>query len=264
AVTVGLTVYGFFMARGKIRIHRLAVPIENFPADHEGFTIAQISDLHVGPTIKEGFVRRVVEMVNDLAPDMIAVTGDLVDGSVPRLRKHVSPLADLTSRYGTFYVTGNHEYYSGALPWIGEVKRLGMQVLLNEHKVIEQCSQKIVIGGVTDYTAGGFIASHRSDPEKAFEGSPEGAVRILLAHQPKSVFEAARAGVKLQLSGHTHGGQYFPGNLFVPLQQPFVKGLHRFEDTQIFVHTGTGYWGPPIRVGTSAEIALIRLVAAGD
>ncbi|MCB1167639.1 MAG: metallophosphoesterase, partial [Leptospiraceae bacterium] len=165
----------------------------------------------------------------------------------------------MQSRHGTFYVTGNHEYYAGALPWIAEVKRLGMEVLLNEHRIVHRQGAQLSIGGVTDFNAGGFYREHKSDPQKAFENSPEGVVRILLAHQPRSIQAAAKAGVHLQLSGHTHGGQFFPGNLFVPLQQPFVKGLHRFQNTQIFVHSGTGYWGPPLRVGTNAEIALIRL-----
>ncbi|HBS06484.1 MAG TPA: serine/threonine protein phosphatase [Leptospiraceae bacterium] len=259
-LTGGLTVYGYFKARGLVKINRVNVPIDDLPADLDGFTIAQISDLHVGPTIKEKFVTKVVDMVNSLNADMVAITGDLVDGSVPKLRKHVQPLADLRSRYGTFYVTGNHEYYSGALQWIGEARRLGMTVLLNDHQILEHNSARIAIGGVTDYTAGSFYPNHRSDPQKAFENSPEGVIRILLAHQPKSIFKAVEAGIHLQLSGHTHGGQFFPGNLFVPLQQPMVRGLHRYESAQVFISCGTGYWGPPLRVGTSSEIALITLV----
>ena len=220
SLTTGLTVYGFFQARGKIRINRVTVSLPELPKDLEGFTIAQITDLHVGPTIKEQFVRRVVEATNALEPDIVAVTGDLVDGSVARLRKHVAPLAELTSSYGTYYVTGNHEYYSGALQWIAEAKRLGMNVLMNEHKLIHHGGGRIAIGGVTDYTAGSFIPGHKSDPEKAFANCPSEAVRLLLAHQPKSIFAALKAGIDLQISGHTHGGQYFPGNLFVPLQQP--------------------------------------------
>lgn len=267
ALTVGLTLYGFYNARARIRISRVTVSIEELPPGLEGFTIAQISDLHVGPTIKEGFVRSVVNMVNGLSPDLIAITGDMVDGSVPKLRKHVAPLADLRSKHGTYYVTGNHEYYSGALQWVGEAKRLGMEVLLNEHRLIEhkstgqQCA-RMVIGGVTDYTAGGFIASHASDAQKAFLDSPESVPRILLAHQPRSIFAALKVGIDLQISGHTHGGQYFPGNLFVPLQQPVVKGLHRFDRAHLYVSCGTGYWGPPLRVGTSSEIALIQLTGA--
>ncbi|MEQ8350824.1 MAG: metallophosphoesterase [Leptospiraceae bacterium] len=263
-LTGGLTIFGYFQARGRIKIVRVSVPISNLPREFVGFTIAQISDLHVGPTIKERFVRKVVEKTNELNPDLIAITGDLIDGSVPRLRKHVQPLADLRSEQGTFYVTGNHEYYSGALQWIGETKRLGMNVLLNEHKVIRRGKAQIVMGGVTDYNAGSFIAGHSSNPQRAFQDSPEEAIRILLAHQPRSIQAAAEAKTHLQLSGHTHGGQYFPGSLFVPLQQPFVKGLHRYKNTLIFVSCGTGYWGPPLRVGTSSEIALIRLERAGN
>lgn len=260
--TGGLTFYGFFQARKRLKIETVEVPIKDLPREFEGFTIAQITDLHVGPTIKQGFVEHVVKLTNSINPDIIAVTGDLVDGSVARLRQHVAPLKDLKSKHGTFFVTGNHEYYSGVAQWIGEAKRLGMQVLLNEHKTINRKGKELVIAGVTDFHGGDFLESHRTDPHQSLINAPKKAIKILLAHQPKSVFEAVKAGFHLQLSGHTHGGQFFPGNLFVPLQQPFVKGLHKLDELFVYVSCGTGYWGPPLRLGTRSEISQIKLVRA--
>ena len=193
-----------------------------------GFTIAQISDLHVGPTIKRAYVEAVVDAVNALDVDMIAVTGDVVDGSVKQLAPHTEPLSRLASRHGSFFVTGNHEYYSGASAWIAEMRRLGLRVLVNEHVVLKHDGAAVVVAGVTDYSTRRFDSAHRSDPVAALAGAPRAAaVKLLLAHQPRSAFEAAPAGFDLQLSGHTHGGQFFPWNFFVRLQQPFTAGLHR-------------------------------------
>ncbi|RZL93500.1 MAG: metallophosphoesterase, partial [Variovorax sp.] len=237
----------------------------------QGFTIAQLSDIHVGPTIKGGYIHRIVEAVNKLGADVVAITGDLVDGSVAELRDHIAPLGGLRARHGTYVVTGNHEYYAGAPAWIAELRRIGLRVLLNEHVVLRQDtpgrstgdSEALVLAGVTDYTAGHFDAAQASDPEGALAGAPTGSTtRVLLAHQPRSAPAAAEAGYQLQLSGHTHGGQFFPWNLFVPLQQPFTAGLHRLKDMWVYVSRGTGYWGPPKRFGAPSEITLLRLVRA--
>jgi predicted MPP superfamily phosphohydrolase len=229
----------------------------------EGFTIVQISDLHVGPTIRRRFMRRVVRAINRLEPDVVAITGDLVDGTVPELGAEVAPLGDLAPRVGSYFVTGNHEYYSGVHPWLGELKRLGIRVLLNEHVVIERGGAKLVLAGVTDYSAGHFDAAHRSDPVAALAGAPaDAAMRVLLAHQPRSAPAAAQAGFDLQVSGHTHGGQFLPWNFFVRFQQPFTAGLHRIGQLRVYVSRGTGYWGPPKRFGAPSEITRIRLVRA--
>jgi len=196
---------------------------------------------------------------------MVAVTGDLVDGSVSDLAPHVAPLADLSSRHGTFFVTGNHEYYSGALAWIAELERLGVRVLLNEHVVLEHDSASLVVAGVADEGAHRFDPSHRSDCQAAIEGAPAHAtIRLLLAHQPRAALAAAEAGFHLQLSGHTHGGQFFPWNFFVRFQQPFTAGLHRLRDLWVYTSRGTGYWGPPKRFGAPSEITCLRLVASGS
>lgn len=255
-----ITFIGFLMARGVAGVRHVDVRVEALHDDLEGFTIAQVTDLHVGPTIKGDFVQRVVDRVNALEADMIALTGDLVDGPVHALAPHTAPLAGLQSRYGTYAVTGNHEYYSGAPAWISELRRLGVNVLLNEHVVIEHGEARLALAGVTDYSAHHFHPEHRSDPMRALSGAPADAVRVLLAHQPRTAPHAEAAGAHLQISGHTHGGQFWPWNLFVRLQQPFTAGLHRLEGMWIYISRGTGYWGPPMRFGAPSEITHIRLV----
>jgi predicted MPP superfamily phosphohydrolase len=257
-----ITLIGYAMARRVARVVEVEIPVEDLPEPLEGFTIAQISDLHVGPTIRRPFIEKVVERVNRLQADMVAITGDLVDGSVGELSHHTQPLAELESRHGTYVVTGNHEYYSGAHAWIGELRRLGARVLLNEHIVIDHDGGTLAIAGVTDWSAHHFDPSHRSDPERAAEGAPEHATKVLLAHQPRSAIQAAGLGYHLQLSGHTHGGQFWPWNFFVRLQQPFTAGLERLDRMWIYISRGTGYWGPPMRFGVPSEITRIRLVRA--
>jgi predicted MPP superfamily phosphohydrolase len=255
------TLVGVFNARRRARVRRVDVPIAGLPAQLHGFSIAQITDLHVGATIKRRYLERVVDAVNALDADVIAVTGDLADGSVRELGWHTEPLARLAARHGVYFVTGNHEYYSGVHDWVREVRRLGMSVLLNEHVVLSHRGATVVVAGVTDYSGGWFHPAHRSDPARALAGAPRDAgVKLLLAHQPRSAFAAARAGFDLQLSGHTHGGQIFPWKYLVRLQQPFTAGLHRLEGLWVYISRGTGYWGPPKRLGAPSEITLLRLV----
>jgi hypothetical protein len=257
------TLAGLVNARRRARVKHVDVPIADLPAPLHGFSIAQISDIHVGATIKRAYLDGIVDAVNELEADMIAVTGDLVDGSVRQLAQHTEPLARLSARHGAFFVTGNHEYYSGAHAWVDEVRRLGLSVLMNEHVVLEHEGEAVVVAGVTDYSAHHFDPSHRSDPEAAIAGAPgDAAVRVLLAHQPRSAFAAGPAGFDLQLSGHTHGGQIFPWMFLVRLQQPFTAGLHRLGDLWVYISRGTGYWGPPKRLGAPSEITFLRLVPA--
>ena len=270
------TSWGFWNARRTASVVRVDVPIAGLPAALHGFTVAQISDIHVGPTIRHAYLRRIVERVNALGADMVAITGDLVDGRVDELRRHVAPLSGLISRHGTFFVTGNHEYYSGAHAWIDELRSLGVQVLMNEHKVLQHDSghlpqdraigcatEMLVVAGVADYSAHHFDETHRSDPAAAMAGAPAGArMRLLLAHQPRSAQAASDAGFHLQLSGHTHGGQFWPWMFFVKYQQPFTAGLNRLKSLWVYTNRGTGYWGPPKRFGVSSEITHLRLVMA--
>ena len=274
-LAVMATLLGLFNARRTAAVVRVDVPIAGLPVAWHGFTVAQISDIHVGPTIRQRYVRRIVDRVNTLGADMVAITGDLVDGGVSELAAHIAPLADLRSRHGTFFVTGNHEYYSGVHAWVEELRRLGLTVLLNEHVVLAAANDNdnafasaralagtpLVLAGVTDFNAAYFDPAHRSDPARALAGAPPEAVRLLLAHQPRSAAAAADAGFDLQLSGHTHGGQFYPWNLFVRLQQPFTAGLHRWGRLWVYTSRGTGYWGPPNRFGSPSEITMLRLVA---
>ena len=262
-----VTVLGFLNARRTAAVVPVEVPVAGLPPALHGFTVAQISDVHVGPTIRHGYLQRIVDTVNRLGADMVAVTGDLVDGSVAQLGAHVAPLAGLRSRHGTFFVTGNHEYYSGAHAWIEALRRLGLTVLMNEHVVLHHDGDgqaaALVVAGVTDWSAHHFDEAHRSDPHAAIAGAPPDAgVRLLLAHQPRSAAKASEAGFDVQLSGHTHGGQFWPWNLFVRFQQPFTAGLHRLQDLWVYTSRGTGYWGPPKRFGAPSEITLLTLVPA--
>ena len=255
------TLYGLIAARRTAQVRRVDVSIDGLPAALHGFTIAQITDVHVGPTVKAPYVQAIVESVNRLGADAVAVTGDLVDGRVPDLRDDVAPLAGLRSRHGTFFVTGNHEYYSGAKEWVALLRTMGLRVLTNQHVVLEHDGARLVMAGVTDHGAHHFDPSQRSDPQAAMAGAPADAgARVLLAHQPRAASAAADAGFDLQLSGHTHGGQFWPWNLFVRLQQPFTAGLHRLRKLWVYTSRGTGYWGPPLRLGAPSEITFLRLV----
>jgi len=264
AIALLLTLIGFINARRIARVVRIDIPLDGLPAALNSFTIVQISDIHVGATIKKAYVTAIVERVNSLNPDLIAITGDVVDGSVTELAADTAPLANLQARHGTFVVTGNHEYYSGALPWMEEFQRLGLHGLMNQHVVIEHHGARLVLAGVTDYSAHAFDPQQRSDPQKALLGSPPGLPKILLAHQPRSATAAEAAGFDLQLSGHTHGGQFWPWNLFVTLQQPFTAGLHRLGRLLVYTSRGTGYWGPPKRFGAPSEISVLRLIPGPD
>jgi predicted MPP superfamily phosphohydrolase len=263
-LTAVVTLIGFINARRVAAVIDVDVPIADLPEALHGFTIAQISDIHVGPTIKHGYLDRIVSAVNALDVDIVAITGDLVDGSVRHLAPHTAPLARLKARHGAYFVTGNHEYYSNAHAWIAEVRRLGLTVLMNEHVVLDHGGALVLLAGVTDYSAHHFDESHRSDPKAALAGAPRDvAVKLLLAHQPRTAPAAAEAGFDLQLSGHTHGGQFFPWNFFVPLQQPYVAGLNRLGSLWVYTSRGTGYWGPPKRFGAPSEITRVRLVPTG-
>jgi predicted MPP superfamily phosphohydrolase len=257
------TIAGWLGARRTAAVRRVDIPIVGLPDALEGFTIAQISDIHVGNSIGRDYVEAIVDRVNSLQADIVAITGDLVDGTVSGLAQDVAPLSRLRSRFGTFFVTGNHEYYSGAGPWLTELQRLGLQILMNRHVLIERGGSRLALAGVADYSAHHFDPSHRSDPVAAIRGVPaDVGAKILLAHQPRSAAAAADAGFDLQLSGHTHGGQFLPWNWFVRFQQPYTAGLARLRSMWVYTSRGTGYWGPPMRLGAPSEITRIRLVRA--
>lgn len=261
---MAVTLFGVLNARRTARVVERDIALRNLHAALEGFSIVQLSDIHVGPTIKQGYIDAIVKRVNELSPDLVVITGDLVDGSVADLTGDIAPLAQLSARHGVYVVTGNHEYYSGADSWIAEFERLGMTVLLNRHVQLEHSGARLVLAGIADYSAELFRPSHRSDPVAALAGAPNDVPRILLAHQPRSAKAALEVGCDLQLSGHTHGGQFWPWMHFVRWQQPWVAGLQRVGEMQIYISRGTGYWGPPLRFGAPSEITRIRLVRADD
>lgn len=243
----------------------IVVPLARLPRELSGFRIVQITDLHVGPILQARFVETVVEEANSLRPDLIVVTGDLVDGSVERLGPVLAPLAKLRARCGVAFVTGNHEYYSGAAEWVSFLRERGVQVLLNERIAIGDRGSggaSFDLAGVPDHHGGRFLADHEPDLERALAGRDPERELVLLAHQPRQIALARGRGVGLQLSGHTHGGQIWPFGALVALTQPFVTGLHRTEDgTAIYVSRGAGFWGPPMRVLEPAEIATIVLTS---
>lgn len=250
-------------ALARVEVKEVAVQLAKLSPQRAGTTIVQLTDLHVGPTIGRAFVEDIVRRTNDLRPDVIAITGDLVDGSVERLRHAVEPLGGLQATHGVYFVTGNHEYFSGAAPWIAELRRLGIQVLRNQRVAIGEGPGGFDIAGIDDWSALRLGEAQGPDLPGALAGRDPARPVILLAHQPRAVFEASRLGVDLQLSGHTHGGQIWPFTYFVKLQQPYVAGLHQHGPTQIYVSPGTGYWGPPMRLGTHAEITRLTLWAPG-
>jgi uncharacterized protein len=261
--TGGASAYAFRSATGPAEVTEVPVKLERLPPALSGLTIAQVTDLHVGPTIREREVRRVVDQVNALRPDVVAVTGDLVDGSVAQLGQAVSHLGRLEARHGVYFVTGNHEYYAGVAEWLAELRRLGLRVLRNERVAIGDRGASLDLAGINDYGAAGLGNGWGPDLERALEGRDPDRGLVLLAHQPRGVGEAVRAGVELQISGHTHGGQIAPFNLVVGAFFPYLKGLYtRVEGPrrgQVFVSRGTGYWGPPLRLGSPPEIAKIVL-----
>jgi uncharacterized protein len=256
--SLGLGAFGLVEGLAQVKVKKIRVGLRRLRRERIGYRVVQLSDVHVGPTIGRAFIEQIVAKTNALAPDLIVITGDLVDGSVAVLKDAVAPIAGLKAKDGVFFVTGNHEYYSGVDEWLAYLGTLGIRVLRNERVVIGEGTEAFDLAGVDDWSA--HAPGHGPDLTRALKGRDRGRVCILLAHQPKQIFEAAHADVDLQLSGHTHGGQLFPFGFLVRLQQPYVAGYHVHEGTAIYVSRGTGYWGPPMRVGAPAEITQIELV----
>jgi predicted MPP superfamily phosphohydrolase len=252
-VAGGMGVAALRSALAELVVHEVRVPLSRLPRALHGLTIAQITDLHIGPTIGRHFVERVVRETNALEPDVIAITGDLVDGSVAQLKDAVEPLAELRAKYGVYFVTGNHEYYSGYEQWIDEVARLGLRPLRNQRLEIGGLD----LAGVNDLTGAGFADG--PDFGAALDGRGTARPVVLLAHQPVMVHEAARHGVDLMLAGHTHGGQMQPFGLVVRAVQPVLSGWAEIDGTQLFVTNGAGFWGPPVRVGVPPQVTLVEL-----
>lgn len=249
---------GMIEARGTHEIVDVEVYLSKLPPALDGFSIVQLTDLHVGLTIDRHFVKRVVDRANALSPDLIALTGDFVDGKVEDLRDEIAPLAELRAKHGVYAVTGNHEYYAGVEPWIAEISRLGAKYLRNEHVTIGSSDASFHLAGVDDHGARG--GDHGEDFAAATSGRDPARALVMLAHQPRQVRRAAKHGVDLQLSGHTHGGQIWPWHYLVRIQQGgLLAGRYEYEGTQLYVSRGCGYWGPPVRLLAPLEITRVIL-----
>jgi uncharacterized protein len=241
------------------RVRRLEVLIPSWPSSLGGFRIVQLSDVHIGPLLDRRFAARLVGLVNALAPDLVAITGDLVDGSVEQLATEVEPLRSLQARHGVFFVTGNHDYFSRVDPWLDKVRELGFRTLRNERVRIGDAHGSFDLAGVDDRFAHLFGGDHGEDLLRALEGRDGDLPVVLLAHNPNVFDEAARLGVDLQLSGHTHGGQIWPFQAIVRLVTRYVAGEYRRGRSTLYVTRGTGFWGPPMRLFQSSEITEITL-----
>ncbi|MFI9529758.1 metallophosphoesterase [Micromonospora rosaria] len=258
---VGVTGYGVRTALGPLELDRVQIPLAKLPRSMDGLRIATVSDIHLGPLRGRVHTERMVAAINRLDADLVAVVGDLVDGTVAELGEAAAPLRDIRSRYGNFFVTGNHEYYSGVEEWVQEVDRLGLRVLQNQRQEIHARGGVLDLAGVNDVSAAGTGVAAPPDYAAALGDRDTDRPVVLLAHQPVAALEAARFGVDLQLSGHTHGGQIVPFNLLVRLEQPVVSGLGEVDGTKVYVTNGAGFWGPPVRVGANPQITLVELRA---
>jgi predicted MPP superfamily phosphohydrolase len=255
AVAAGTVGYGTYGVLRGPRVKHVTVPLAKLPRGAHGFRIAVVSDIHLGPVLGRGFAQKVVDTINSTQPDLIAVVGDLVDGSVKDLGPAAAPLAQLRARHGAFFVTGNHEYFSGAEQWVEEVRRLGLRPLENARVELPAFD----LAGVNDIA--GESEGQGPDFTRALGDRDTSRASVLLAHQPVQIHDAVDFGVDLQLSGHTHGGQLWPGNIVADLANPTLAGLERYGDTQLYVSRGAGAWGPPTRVGAPSDITVVELAS---
>jgi predicted MPP superfamily phosphohydrolase len=255
------TIFSIWWGLSRLVVKRLDITLPKLPAELDGFTLVQLSDLHLDLVHGRKWLAGVVERTNALNPDLIVITGDLAEGSVAQFTDEVEPLGDLSAPHGVFFVTGNHEYFHDLNGWLEHLDGLGVRVLRNERVSIGSDGAAFDLAGIDDHEGGRIEPGHGPELEQAMDGrDPERAV-VLLAHQPRAVSAASKHDVGLVLSGHTHGGQIWPFSYMVYLQQPYVRGLKVHNGTQLYISAGTGFWGPPMRLGTTAEITLMTLRA---
>jgi predicted MPP superfamily phosphohydrolase len=259
-VAVGTVGTGAYFANAAPVVERVPVTLRGLDPALDGFRIVTFSDGHLSATYGGRRFQRLVDIVNAQRPDVVAIVGDLVDGSVDELREEIAPLADLVSEQGVFFVTGNHEYFVDTRSWLRHLPTLGVEVLRNERVSLTRGTAAFDLAGIDDRTAASSgVPGHGADLDAALDGRDDGTPVVLLAHQPVMVDAASAAGVDLQLSGHTHGGQLWPFDYAIRLDQPAVEGLSRHGDTQLYVTGGAGYWGPPVRVGARPEVTVVEL-----
>ncbi len=251
----GLVLLGSKEALALPQTKHIRVPIVDLPKAFHGFKIVQLTDLHINKPFSKERLEKIVDAVHALKPDCIVITGDVSDSHVRHVKTEIAPLGTLSAKDGVYFVTGNHEYYTNIHDWLSFIAHLGITNLDNEHRVIERQGQRLLMCGVPD-----IRMSPLSDPIKAQEGSRPGDIKILLAHQPQNIYEAVQVPYDLQISGHTHGGQFFPWTYVTDMVQPYIHGLYKVEKTHLYVSRGTGYWGPPLRIGAPAEITLLELL----
>jgi len=262
AVALGTAGTGAVIANSAPVVRRVPITLPRLDPALDGLRIVTFSDAHLSATYGGRRFERVVEIVNAQRPDVVAIVGDLVDGSVEELRQDVAPLADLVSEQGVFFVTGNHEYFVDTLAWLRHLPTLGVEVLHNERVSIRRGTASFDLAGIDDRTAAGSgVPGQGADLDAALDGRDDSTPVVLLAHQPVMVEQARAAGVDLQLSGHTHGGQLWPFDYVIRLDQPAVQGWSRHGNTQLYVTAGAGYWGPPMRVGATPEVTVVELRA---
>lgn len=256
------TAVGYGLALCQPILRHVRIPCAGLPPGFpaRGLRIAQLSDLHVGPTIRRGYVEQLVATVNALGADLIVITGDLIDGYVSQLRQQVEPLAALRARHGVYFVTGNHEYFYRGQEWCTALRALGLRVLQDQHQLIEHEGARVLLVGLNDLEAAPE-APRAATLAQLLAAAPSAELRVLLAHRPSDVQLTTGQKIDVQLSGHLHGGQFFPLTLLVKWAEPFLAGLYRVGDLWLYVNRGAGYWGPPNRLGVRQEITLLTLVS---
>jgi predicted MPP superfamily phosphohydrolase len=263
ALSLGATAFAIWWGVRRTVVRKVEVVLPGLPEGLDGFTLLQLSDLHLDLVHGGKWLEKIVERANALEPDLIALTGDLAEGSVAQFGHDARHLRDLAAPHGVFFVTGNHEYFHDLDGWLAFLAESGIRVLRNQRVAIGNGRETFDLLGVDDHDGGRIAMGHGPDLEKSLEGSDPARARVLLAHQPRIIEEASRKNIGLVLSGHTHGGQIWPFSYLVYLQQPYVKGLILHKGTQLYISSGTGFWGPPMRLGTTAEISLITLRSPG-
>jgi predicted MPP superfamily phosphohydrolase len=262
-IAIVLLLWGYAEAMRVPRVLRVDVTVPRLGPGLDGLTVVLLTDTHYGPIDRARWSRGVVDVVNSLAADVVAHTGDIADGEVAQRREQAAPLGDVRATLARVYVTGNHEYFSGAQRWVEHMASLGWEALHNRHVVVSRDGDSLVIAGVDDRTAAGSgVPGHHADHAAALAGADPELPVLLLAHQPQQVTGAVAHGVDLQLSGHTHGGQIWPFHYLVRIDQPVLQGLSRHgARTQLYTSRGTGFWGPPFRIFAPSEITLLTLRA---
>lgn len=261
AISGSVSIFGAWTAYHRPNVTEVPIKIPKLPKALDGFTILQLSDLHIGPAVTDSMMRELVIQCRSLRPDLVAVTGDLVDSSVKQIGSVARRLLDIKPAWGTHFVTGNHDYYANHLAWCEALQKMGFNVLRNARTTVGDHAASFDLAGVDDWSSrhGGFSSGYNLDAALVNRDPDRGC--ILLAHQPANFDLVAERGVDLQLSGHTHGGQMFPLTALIGLRWPYSAGLYVHQQGRLYVSRGVGFVGPPMRVGSPPEIVKIVLVA---